>query len=108
MVKLHIRLSVCFGTMVQTGLYSSCLFQAAFDPRVLASVCFFATDIHSATLGKGKKDNTLVRVRNGELKGKGELVVRIDPKSRASSGLTYLVSTDDFWQTGNSRSTHLQ
>jgi hypothetical protein len=49
--------------------------QAAFDPRVLAAVCFFATDIHSATLGKGKDDNTLARVRKGDLTGKGEVVV---------------------------------
>jgi carboxymethylenebutenolidase len=49
--------------------------QAAFDHRVLASVCFFATDIHSATLGKGKNDDTLARVRSGDLSGKGELVV---------------------------------
>ncbi|KAF8831096.1 hypothetical protein HHX47_DHR1000301 [Lentinula edodes] len=46
----------------------------AFDQRVLASVCFFATDVHSATLGKGKSDDTLIRVRNGDLTGKGELV----------------------------------
>ncbi|KAF5374977.1 hypothetical protein D9758_000233 [Tetrapyrgos nigripes] len=50
-------------------------FRAAFDPRVLSSVCFFATDIHSATLGKGKKDDSLERVRKGELTGKGELVM---------------------------------
>ncbi|KAG6842614.1 hypothetical protein C0991_000140 [Blastosporella zonata] len=50
--------------------------QAAFDPRILAAVCFFATDIHSASLGKGKQDDTLVRVRKGDLSGKGELVVR--------------------------------
>lgn len=51
------------------------LIQAAFDPRILASVCFFATDIHTATLGKGMKDDTLIRVRNGDLTGKGELMV---------------------------------
>ncbi|KAF7306972.1 Dienelactone hydrolase [Mycena indigotica] len=49
-------------------------FRAAFDPRVLSTVCFFATDIHSASLGKGG-DNTLVRVQNGDLAGKGELVM---------------------------------
>jgi len=49
--------------------------EAAFDTRVLASVCFFATDIHSATLGKGKSDDTLIKVRNGNLTGKGEVVV---------------------------------
>lgn len=49
--------------------------QAAFDPRILASVCFFATDVHCATLGKGKNDDSLARVRRGDLTGKGELVV---------------------------------
>jgi len=50
-------------------------FRATFDPRVLASVCFFATDVHSATLGKGKNDDSLARVRCGELTGNGELVM---------------------------------
>jgi len=36
---------------------------------------FFATDIHSATLGKGKNDDSLIRVRRGDLTGKGELVM---------------------------------
>lgn len=51
--------------------------QAAFDSRVLASVCFFATDIHSATLGRGKKDDSLERVKKGDLTGKGELMVNL-------------------------------
>jgi carboxymethylenebutenolidase len=46
-------------------------FRAAFDPRVLSAVCFFATDIHSATLGKG--DDSLTKVTKGEMKS--ELVV---------------------------------
>jgi len=50
-------------------------FRAAFDPRVLASVCWFATDIHSASLGKGKQDNTLIRIRNGDLTQNGEVVL---------------------------------
>ncbi|KAF9426652.1 hypothetical protein BGZ76_002665, partial [Entomortierella beljakovae] len=54
----------CTGKIGATGM---CLgghlaFRAAFDPRVLASVCYFATDIHSETLGKGKKSNSLLRV----------------------------------------------
>jgi len=49
-------------------------FRAAFDPRVLSAVCFFATDIHSATLGRGG-DDSLARVQAGELTGKGELVM---------------------------------
>lgn len=41
-----------------------------------ASVCFFATDIHSATLGKGG-DDSLEKVKAGVLTGhdKAELVV---------------------------------
>ncbi len=40
-------------------------FRAALDARVVASTCFYATDIHSATLGKGKSDDTLSR--SGEI-----------------------------------------
>ncbi|EDR15611.1 dienelactone hydrolase [Laccaria bicolor S238N-H82] len=74
---LLMSLENCTGRIGATGM---CLgghlaFRAAFDPRVLASVCFFATDIHSATLGRGKNDDTLVRVRKGDLAGKGELVI---------------------------------
>jgi carboxymethylenebutenolidase len=36
-------------------------FRAALDPRVVASACWYPTDIHTATLGKGKCDDTLVR-----------------------------------------------
>ncbi|KAL5495237.1 hypothetical protein ACEPAI_700 [Sanghuangporus weigelae] len=73
-IDLLCSLSNCNGRIAATGM---CLggHLAAFDSRVLSSVCFFATDIHSATLGKGKNDDTLARVRNGDLKGKGELVM---------------------------------
>ena len=44
-------------------------FRAAMNPGVLASVCFYATDIHKRGLGKGMSDNTLDRVAEiqGEL-----------------------------------------
>jgi carboxymethylenebutenolidase len=76
-VDLLVSLKNCNGRIAATGM---CLgghlaFRAAFDPRILASVCFFATDIHTATLGKGKKDDTLERVCKGDLTGKGELVM---------------------------------
>ncbi|KAI5898117.1 alpha/beta-hydrolase [Schizophyllum commune H4-8] len=75
-IDLLTSLPNCNGRIASTGM---CLgghlsFRAAFDPRVLASFCWFATDIHSATLGKGKKDNTLERVRNKEVKGEVVLV----------------------------------
>ncbi|KZT52417.1 dienelactone hydrolase [Calocera cornea HHB12733] len=76
-VDVLIAHSKCNGRIAATGM---CLgghlaFRAAFDPRVLATVCWFATDIHSATLGKGKQDDSLIKVRAGELKGKGELMI---------------------------------
>jgi len=42
-------------------------FRAAMDPRVLATACFYATDIHKRSLGKGMKDDSLDRVP--EIKG---------------------------------------
>lgn len=44
-------------------------FRCAFDKRIKAAVCYFATDIHSKSLGKGKNDDSLDRVKDitGEL-----------------------------------------
>ena len=54
-------------------------FRAAFDPRVLATVCFFGTDIHSETLGKGKRSDSLKRAK--EIKG--ELIMIFGKKVSA-------------------------
>jgi carboxymethylenebutenolidase len=42
-------------------------FRAAMNPDVLAAACFYATDIHSGSLGKGQRDNSLERA--SEIKG---------------------------------------
>jgi carboxymethylenebutenolidase len=42
-------------------------FRAAMNVEVLAAACFYATDIHSHSLGQGKNDNSLERV--GEIRG---------------------------------------
>ena len=73
--------------------------QAAFDRRVLASVCFFATDIHSATLGKGESDDSLIKVRRGDLTGKGELVVRDCRKFNGERDGPSRCRLDDIWET---------
>lgn len=54
----------CTGRL---GSFGVCLgghlaFRAALDPRVSAAACFYATDIHSGTLGAGKSDDTLARM----------------------------------------------
>src|ERR1700744_3018334 len=59
----------CTGRLGAVGI---CLgghlpFRAAMNPDVLATVCFYATDIHSRSLGKGKQDNSLERAV--EIKG---------------------------------------
>jgi len=33
------------------------------NPKVLAGVCFYPTDLHKRGLGKGKNDDSLARVR---------------------------------------------
>jgi carboxymethylenebutenolidase len=59
----------CSGRLGVAGI---CLgghlaFRAAMNPEVRAAVCFYATDIHSGTLGAGKKDDSLARA--SEIKG---------------------------------------
>lgn len=56
----------------QLGAVGICLgghlaFRAAMNPDVLATACFYATDIHSGSLGEGKHDDSLERA--GEIKG---------------------------------------
>ncbi|KAM3422013.1 hypothetical protein BST61_g2389 [Cercospora zeina] len=72
-VDILVGLETCNGRIGATGM---CLgghlaFRAAFDKRVRAAVCYFATDIHSKTLGEGKNDDSLERVKDI----KGELVM---------------------------------
>jgi carboxymethylenebutenolidase len=59
----------CIGRLGAIGI---CLgghlaFRAAMNNDVLATVCFYATDIHSGSLGRGKQDNSLARA--SEIKG---------------------------------------
>jgi carboxymethylenebutenolidase len=60
------------GCSGKLGVVGICLgghlaFRAAMNSEVLAAVCFYATDIHSGSLGKGKSDDSLKRA--GEIKG---------------------------------------
>ncbi|KIV93109.1 hypothetical protein PV10_04349 [Exophiala mesophila] len=68
-VSFLLGLKTCSGKVGATGM---CLgghlaYRASLDPRVQAAVCFFATDIHSSTLGLGKNDDSLKRA--GDIKG---------------------------------------
>ena len=69
-------------------------FRAAMHPDVQAAVCFYATDIHSRTLGLGKSDNSLDRV--GEITGEVLMVFgRQDPHvPREGRRLIYDTLTD--------------
>jgi carboxymethylenebutenolidase len=54
------------------GVIGICLgghlaFRAAMNPEIRAAACFYATDVHCGTLGKGKSDNSLARA--SEIKG---------------------------------------
>jgi carboxymethylenebutenolidase len=61
----------CTGKL---GVIGICLgghlaFRAAMNPDVSATACFYPTDIHSSSLGKGRSDNSLTRAAEiqGEL-----------------------------------------
>jgi carboxymethylenebutenolidase len=70
----------CTGRLGSIGI---CLgghlaFRCGMNPDVLATACFYATDIHKGSLGQGMKDDTLARMRDV----KGELLMiwgRQDP-----------------------------
>jgi carboxymethylenebutenolidase len=46
-------------------------YRCALDPRISSAICYFATDIHSSTLGAGKSDDSIHRAKDI----KGELVM---------------------------------
>ncbi|TVY32039.1 putative carboxymethylenebutenolidase [Lachnellula subtilissima] len=62
-ISTLLSLKTCTGRIGSTGM---CLgghlaYRCALDPRISAAVTYFATDLHSATLGLGKKDDSLAR-----------------------------------------------
>ena len=72
-VTLLLSLKTCNGRVGATGM---CLgghlaYRCALDSRVKAAVCYFATDIHSHSLGEGEQDDSLQRTKDI----KGELVM---------------------------------
>ncbi|KAF1983751.1 dienelactone hydrolase family protein [Aulographum hederae CBS 113979] len=64
-----ISLPTCTGAIGATGM---CLgghlaYRCALDPRIRSAICYFATDIHSHSLGLNKADDSLARA--GDIKG---------------------------------------
>ena len=61
----------CSGSLGAMGICMGghLAFRAAMNPEIAATVCFYATDIHSGTLGEGKHDDSLGRAADirGEL-----------------------------------------
>ena len=53
----------CSGRLGAIGICTGghLAFRAAMNPDVLATACFYATDVHSRALGKGTNDNSLER-----------------------------------------------
>jgi carboxymethylenebutenolidase len=69
-------------------------FRAAMNEDVLAAVCFYPTDIHKRSLGKGMSDNSLDRI--SEIKGELLLIFgKQDPHiPQAGRDLIYRSLTD--------------
>ncbi|KAL5352536.1 hypothetical protein ACLOAV_002484 [Pseudogymnoascus australis] len=82
-----LALPTCTGRLGATGM---CLgghlaIRCALDPRISAAVAYFATDVHSATLGANNPDDTLARF--SEIKGElvcihGTLDTHVPPAGR--------------------------
>jgi carboxymethylenebutenolidase len=60
------RHPACSGRIGSMGvcLGGHLAYRAALDPRVSATACFYATDIHTSTLGAGKQDDSLARIED--------------------------------------------
>ena len=56
--------AACTGKLATMGvcLGGHLAYRAALDPSVSAAACFYATDIHTGTLGAGKADDSLARM----------------------------------------------
>ena len=72
-IKTLLSLPTCTGRIGTTGM---CLgghlaYRCALDRRVQAAVCYFATDIHSKSLGAGGDDSL---ERTGEIEGEVVMV----------------------------------
>lgn len=86
----------CTGVLGAMGI---CLgghlaLRAAMEPDVRATVCFYATDIHKGTLGKGQHDDSLARAADI----KGELLMiwgRQDPHVPLDGRRTILARFDE-------------
>lgn len=85
MVTYLLSRSDCNGRIGTVGM---CLgghlsLRCAFLKEIVAGVCFFATDVHSHSLGEGKNDDTLLRcARDKDLFSNSELLMifgRQDP-----------------------------
>lgn len=63
--------SVSLDCLIRDWVLKLMGYRCAFDSRIRAAVCYFATDIHSHTLGEGKNDDSLQRVKDI----KGELIM---------------------------------
>lgn len=64
----------CNGQLATFGvcLGGHLAYRAALDPRVKAAACFYATDVHSGSLGEGRSDDGLARM--AELKAEAMFV----------------------------------
>jgi carboxymethylenebutenolidase len=78
----------CTGLLGAVGfcLGGHLAYRAALDPRVLATACFYATDIHTDTLGRGKQSDSLGRA--GDVHGElmmvwGRQDPHVPPEGRA-------------------------
>ncbi len=68
-IDLLLQRPDCTGRLGAMGICMGghLAFRAAMNPEIAGTVCFYATDLHTATLGKGMHDDSILRA--DEIKG---------------------------------------
>ena len=86
----------CTGTLGAIGICMGghLAFRAAMSPEIAATVCFYATDLHTGTLGRGKHDDSLARA--DEIKGELMMVWgRQDPHVSAEGRMKIMARLNE-------------
>jgi len=91
-IDMLVKLGNCNGRIATTGM---CLgghlaFRCAFDPRVLACVSFFGTDIHDEALGYSPSGASDSLARIPEIKGEIVMIFGVDDTHVPPEGRTLI------------------
>jgi carboxymethylenebutenolidase len=70
-IELLVQHPLCTGRLGAVGICigGHLAFRCAMNPEIVATACFYATDIHKQGLGEGMRDDSLSRASTGAIAG---------------------------------------